>query len=112
MAHASCADDDTWVTPPLPLHEAVRCSYYSAYDYRLRHVRFQALSCKGTASLGVAASVAQVACSLRDVWLQVHCFYRLAWDSSVYRTVREPAVFWLHFAVMGGRPESNRRGPR
>ena len=70
------------------------------YGYRLRHVRLQA---DPTACSWLAAS---------DVRLQVHCFYRLAWDRSVYRTVREPAVFWLHFAVMGGRPESNRRGPR
>ena len=39
--------------------------------------------------------------------LQVPSFYRLARDHTVFRTVREPAIFFLHFAVMGDRTESN-----
>jgi hypothetical protein len=35
---------------------------------------------------------------------QVPSFYRLARDHTVFRTVREPAIFFLHFAVMGGAP--------
>ena len=122
-AKAACSADDAWVVPALPLHEAVRRSCRLGRDstvYRPSHALHtpthtlthlhspsHALTHPHTPSHTLTRPTCPHTPHMPSHTLQVPSFYRLARDHTVFRTVREPAIFFLHFAVMGDRTESN-----